>query len=84
MFGRLIERPGLIRLFRVTPTYNLENVRSWVLEGEAVQIIPYGFIGPDAPAVEDPLLFSLAVLLMWLVGLVLLAVLVFWRQDITS
>lgn len=84
MFGRLIERPGLIRLFRVTPTYHLENVRSWVLEGEAVQIIPYGFIGPDVPPIEDPLVFSLAMLLLWLVGLVLLVVLVFRRQDITS
>lgn len=84
MFGRLIERPGLIKLFRVTPTYNLENVRSWVLEGEAVQMIPDAFMGPDAPAVADPLLFSVALLLLWVAGLVLATVWVFRRQDLDS
>jgi hypothetical protein len=82
--GRLLDRPGLIRLFRLTPTYNLENVRSWVLDGAPVEIVPAAFGGPDLPAIADPLLFSLALLFLWLVGLLITAAWLFQRQDITT
>lgn len=74
----VLKRPELMNLMRFTPNYNLENVRSWLVNGAAAQ----GF-GPQI-SVEPSLSFSLVWLGLWLLGLIGLALWLFQRQDITS
>jgi MFS family permease len=70
--------PQLINLLSITPNYSLDNIRSWLILGEASR----GF--NPAFTVEPSLAFSVVCLLAWLVGLIGLAVWLFKRQDITG
>ena len=77
--GSALKRPALVNLFVVTPTYNLENVRSWVVDGVGSTAggIP-GFTAVPTLGV------SMMILLLWLVGLLAGTAVIFQRQDITT
>ncbi len=76
--SQVLQRPHIVNAIVATPTYNLENVRSWVVDGSASTF--GGFPGFTA---EPTIWLSVAILLAWLAGLLWLTVVVFRRQDIT-
>jgi ABC-type transport system involved in multi-copper enzyme maturation permease subunit len=72
-----------VYLYRLTPGYNLLNAATWVNDHHANQItvdlgkgINYAF--------QDTLLTSVAILAVWVVGLITLTAYLFRRQDITG
>jgi len=83
LIGYLLDVPDVVHLYRLTPGYNLLNVSSWISNDAAgtfeVQV------GAAADYVfADSLTFSVAVLAVWVIGLITVTVLLFRRQDITS
>lgn len=82
--ARILEAPRLVHLFRLTPTYNLDNLRSWLLRGAAGDLLPTTDFFGVVEASDDPLLFSLALLALWAVGLVALTAVAFRRQDLSG
>jgi hypothetical protein len=77
--SQAVQRPNLVNVIVATPTYNLDNVRSWVVNGVGSTL--GGFPGFTA---VPPMWISVLILLAWLVGLVWLTAVVFRRQDITT
>ncbi len=77
--GQALQRPSLVNVIVATPTYNLDNVRSWVVDGVGSTF--GGFPGFTA---VPPIWLSVVILIVWLVGLVGGTVLLFRHQDITS
>jgi ABC-2 type transport system permease protein len=74
----LLSKPEIVNLYRFTPTYNLNNVRSWLVDHSALAAVPPGFTA------QPTLAFSVGILALWLLGLTALAGFVFQKQDITS
>ncbi|MGB7538292.1 MAG: ABC transporter permease [Anaerolineales bacterium] len=76
--ARILSAPDLAGLYRFTPQGSLSNAQYWFQTGGPMPLpfenFPYG---PD-------LAFSLAMLVIWAVGLTALTVAVFERQDITA
>ncbi len=77
-FGSFIGKPGLANAYRFMPSYSLENIRSWLVNN-----ISYAAPLPQF-SVEPTLLFSVIVMLFWLLGSTGLAIWLFQRQDITG
>jgi ABC-type transport system involved in multi-copper enzyme maturation permease subunit len=77
--SQAVQRPNLVNIIVATPTYNLDNVRSWVVDGVGSTF--GGFPGFTA---VPPMWLSVVILLVWLVGLVGGTAVLFRRQDITS
>ena len=78
LLSRMLDQPDLINLYRFTPSYNLDNALTWFRNGVGY-ILPVGdFSTPPS------LLFSLAVLLIWIAGFNGLSVWLFQRQDLTA
>jgi ABC-type transport system involved in multi-copper enzyme maturation permease subunit len=78
MLGKILNRPEVINLYQYTPTYNLDNIRSWLTHHSAAMAPLAGFTAqPNMP-------FSLAVLALWVSGLVALSIYIFQQQDITA
>jgi hypothetical protein len=77
--SQALQRPNLVNIIVALPTYNLDNVRSWVVDGVASTM--GGFPGFTA---VPPLWLSVFILLLWLGGLVGGTAVLFRRQDITS
>lgn len=77
--GQLFDRPGLVNLYAITPSYNLTNIVSWIREG-------VGSTAGGIPGFTAVLSLSYSVLLitLWVVGLAMLTAWLFQRQDITS
>ncbi len=67
-----------INLFRFTPTYNLNNLHSWLFTQSPFTEIPGNFTS------EPSMLFSFIALTVWVLGLVMLSAIIFQQQDITS
>ena len=78
MLGRVLDKPGIINLFQFTPSYNIDNMRSWLVSN-----MPFTQVETNFTA-EPSLAFSAIVLGAWVIGLIILAVSVFERQDIAS
>lgn len=78
MLGNLFSRPDLVNLFRFTPTYNLENIRSWLLNGNALTQVP-----PDFTA-NLSLTNSIFILTLWIISFLAFAAWLFERQDINT
>jgi len=78
VFGKIFDQPDLVNLYQFTPTYNLDNVRSWLVHQAAFTQIGVNFTA------QPSLGFSWIVLSVWVIGLILLTILVFERQDITA
>lgn len=77
--GRSFDRPEVMEWYKFTPAYNLLNLRSWLMAGLAYNLSP-----PLSLRTTPDALFSLVVLAAWLVGLTVLTLGLFQRQDITS
>jgi hypothetical protein len=77
----LLSIPELLDLYVITPSYNLDNVRSWFLANQALPSVT-----PNSPLLnfQPSLAGSLAILATWLIGLTVLSFYVFQRQDITT
>jgi ABC-2 type transport system permease protein len=78
VLGILLSKPEIVNLYRFTPTYNLNNVRSWLVDHSALAAVPPGFTA------QPTLASSVGLLALWLLGLTALAAFVFQKQDITS
>lgn len=78
LIGGLLNRPGLINLYRFTPTYNIENIRSWLVSN-----VPFTQVEAHFTA-QPSLAFSAIVLGVWVIGLIVLVISIFKRQDIVS
>jgi len=74
----LLKVPKLTNLYQYTPTYNMDNLRYWFIHGSANTIVVPGF------TTEPSIGASFTILIIWVIGLVGLAILIFQRQDITS
>jgi len=74
--GSLFNKPDLINFYLYTPSYNLDNLRSWFESGSAYIPMPTFTASPGAG-------ISLVILLAWIVFLVGSSLLIFRRQDIT-
>ena len=77
--SQVLQRESLVNLIVATPTYNLENIRSWVVDGVGST---YGGF-PGLTVIPAPGI-SLFIILGWLVGLLGLTAVIFRRQDITT
>lgn len=77
--SQALQRPNIVNAIVATPTYNLDNIRSWVVEGIGSTL--GGFPGFTT---VPPLAISLLIVLLWLVGLLGLTAVIFRRQDITT
>ncbi len=81
LLGTIFNRPSLINLYKFTPSYNLGNVHSWLLRGEAEFAITAGM----SPLNTAPgFWFSLLILAIWIFGLIGLALAIFQRQELTE
>lgn len=76
--GRLLNKPDIINLYQFTPTYNIENIRSWLVSNLPLTQVDASFTA------EPSLAFSSIVLGVWIIGLITLVISVFERQDIVS
>ncbi|MFO7538525.1 MAG: hypothetical protein R6X32_10760 [Chloroflexota bacterium] len=76
-YGRGTKSVTAVELYRLTPTFTVRNISSWLHNG-----LPFTLPGIDYTPAD--LTFSLLVLAGWLLGLLLIAILIFQRQDITS
>lgn len=79
LLARILNTPAIVQLYRFTPTYNLKNATYWVQIGEPAS--NQFFIDLAQP---DSLLFSVAILVIWCIGGLLLVSWLFQRQDITT
>lgn len=78
VLGRVFDWPEAASLYRFTPSYNLDNARTWLLEGQAFQ-------SPLAEISRAPdLAVSLGLILVWALLLHGLAAWLFNRQDIVE
>jgi hypothetical protein len=77
----LLSLPALLDLYVITPSYNLDNARSWFFANRALPSVT-----PNSPLLNfhPTLAVSLGILAVWLAGLALLSFYLFRRQDITS
>lgn len=78
LVGKLLARPEVINLYQYTPTYNLDNLRSWFAQQGAATAPLAGFTAQPGMG------FSLVMLVIWMLGLVSLSLLIFHQQDISS
>lgn len=78
VLARVLAAPGIVGLYQVAATYHLDNARSWLVDAHPLPAPMAGFTAaPSLPA-------SLLVLTLWSAGLLILAVAIFRRQDITT
>lgn len=86
MFGvaRWLDMVSVLHIVRFTPTYNIENIMSWVRQDGPFTLLvtPFELFGQTAPV--DSVAFSLAVLCSWVVVGIGGTLLLFQRQDITA
>jgi len=79
LVSSLANEPGVLNLYRLTPTYNLYNVSSWMQSNVPYRVQIPGF----EHLASDSMSFSVVVLAVWIITLVGMTMLVFRRQDIT-
>lgn len=79
--GSLFNIPGLVDLYVITPSYNLDNLRSWFDTGSTLASAT-----PNSPLFNFQVssIGSIAILAAWLLSLMGLAIYLFQRQDITT
>lgn len=82
--ARWLDTASVLHVVRFTPTYNIENITSWVQWDMAFNLLetPFGWFEQTAPV--DGVSFSLGVLLAWVVVGIGAILLLFQRQDITT
>jgi ABC-type transport system involved in multi-copper enzyme maturation permease subunit len=78
LLQRLFDWQWVMNLYRLVPTYNLDNTRSWLAFGE-------GFLQPGSGMESAPSLTASLVLLgLWILLLMGAAIWIFQRQDISE
>lgn len=85
LFAYFLDMPRIVELYRLTPSYNVSNVNSWITYDRAqtfdqvndLELLDTVF------TFADSLAFSLVVLTLWVMGTVGLTAYLFNRQDIT-
>jgi hypothetical protein len=78
LIANIIRQPGFVNLYQYSITFNLDNIRTWLLLHEPLRQPVPGFTA------EPALLSSILVLGVWLVVLLSGTLITFRRQDITS
>jgi ABC-type transport system involved in multi-copper enzyme maturation permease subunit len=81
--GRFVDFPELVHLYRLTPSYNVANARSWMNDHHPAGLQGISSVLDEVPEFSDSLGFSAGVLLVWVIGLITLTACLFQRQDIT-
>jgi ABC-type transport system involved in multi-copper enzyme maturation permease subunit len=76
--SRILNLPNITNLYQFAATYHLDNARSWILFDRALPEPIHGFTA------EWSLGGSLAILVIWVIGLMVSSIVIFRRQDITS
>ncbi len=83
--GWLLNVPRIVHIYQYMPFYNMTNVASWVNENVALNMQPFGEDHEYSYIVfSDSLEFSVALLIIWMIGLCALTAYLFQRQDITA
>jgi ABC-type transport system involved in multi-copper enzyme maturation permease subunit len=83
LLAHLLDYPKLVYLYRLTPSYNIDNISSWIDNSRPAtddEILEQ--LG-DLFNFADDMTFSVVILMLWVVGLVALTAYLFHRQDIT-
>lgn len=81
LVGLLLDRPNLVNLYQYTPSYNLSNLLSWLVNGRAIETFaPELAISGISPGFW----ISARWLALWIFCLLGLALFIFQRQDITE
>jgi ABC-type transport system involved in multi-copper enzyme maturation permease subunit len=75
--GSILGKPNLINLYLFTPSYNIDNMRSWFDSGSAY--IP----GPGFTT-SPGIWISIGILLIWVILLLGSSIYIFNKQDVTS
>ncbi len=78
LIGNIISRPDLVNLYKYSLTYNVDNIRTWLLLSEPLRQPVPGFTA------EPGLMSSILVFAIWFLILFGAALFIFERQDITS
>ncbi len=81
LLANLLGAPALLNLYRLTPSYNVDNIQTWLTEGTSAGAQMGEYI--EAVTFSDGVAFSAAMLATWVVGLLTLTAFIFRRQDIT-
>ncbi len=81
LVGILLDRPNLVNLYQYTPSYNLSNLLSWLVDGRA--IVDFA---PElsTSGISPGLWISAGWLAFWIFGLLGVALVLFQRQDLTD
>ncbi|MDH5507861.1 MAG: ABC transporter permease [Anaerolineae bacterium] len=77
-FSGVFDRPRLVNLYKYTPTYNIENIRSWFDHAQPLEIASQALI------TEPSLAVSILICVIWIVGFLALSSWIFYRQDLTE
>jgi ABC-type transport system involved in multi-copper enzyme maturation permease subunit len=75
--GSILGKPNLINLYLFTPSYNIDNLRSWFDSGSA--FLP----GPGFTA-SPGIGISLGILLAWVILMLGSSIYIFQKRDVTS
>ena len=78
LLSGLLNAATLVNLYQFTPSYSVQNIRSWLITNSAQT---QGLAGFTA---QPTLVFSIIVLAAWIIGLIGSATAIFQRQDIVS
>ena len=81
LLGNIMGRPELVNLYPYTPSYNLINLQSWLLRGQAVETFT---IGVAMPTAGWGFWGSALILALWILILIACALYIFQRQDLTE
>lgn len=83
LLGILFDYPRLVYLYRLTPSYNIANVDSWLTNHQPTTQGADMAMMSDFIDFADDLNFSVVLLMIWVVSLVAVTAYLFQRQDIT-
>ncbi len=78
LISNILNQPNLVNLFQYSITYNLDNIRTWLMIAEPLRQPVPGFTA------EPTLAASAMVLTGWLILLLVVTLFTFQRQDITG
>ena len=84
LVARLLDATTILQLQRLSPWYNIENVRAWLSLDQPTDMLTASFQEVALVAPTDGTGFSIGVLSAWVVLGVVATVIVFERQDITT
>lgn len=77
----LFDNRGILNLYQFTPTYNLSNMHTWLLEGHAQLVISAGV--PFLTS-EPGFWLSFLILCIWMLLLISIPLILFQHQEITE